>query len=104
MSNYKYCADSKICLRPFQTCNPDPKKNETFYTRETGCPITKKCQISVDGNFFIDYGLRSQGGLDTSTDGQIKFEDLSLQKVKTTPDAFPCAMVFHNLPKKELTF
>ena len=108
MSNYRYCAESKICVRNFQACSNStltktPGVPQAQYTRDTGCPVTKKCKISVDGNFFIDSALRSEGGLDTSLDGQIKFDDMSLQKVKSDASSFPCAMVFYNLPKKELT-
>ncbi len=104
MSNYKYCADSRVCIRSIQSCsNRSAGVPQTQYTRESGCPVTKKCMISVDGNFFIDTGLKSEGGFDTSLDGQMKFDDLSLDKAKKEASSFPCAMVFYNLPKKELT-
>ena len=57
----------------------------------------------MDGNFFIDTGLKSEGGLDTSFDGFFKVDDLSLDRVKQDSSSFPCAMTFYNLPKKELT-
>ena len=53
MSNYKYCAVQKKCVALATQCN----KNETFYLKEIGCPVTQKCDIGVDGNFFLDTGL-----------------------------------------------
>ena len=53
MSNYKYCAVQKKCIALATQCN----KNETFYLKDIGCPVTQKCDIGVDGNFFLDTGL-----------------------------------------------
>ena len=100
MSNYRFCAVQKKCIAFNAQCNPD----ETFYIREMGCPVTKKCDIGIDGNFFLDTGLAVQGGLDTSNDGQIKFNNMTIDIVKRNPNDFPCAMVLYNVPKKELTF
>ena len=100
MSNYKYCAVQKKCVALATQCN----MNETFYLKDIGCPVTQKCDIGVDGNFFLDTGLATKGGLDTSNDGQMRFSNMTFDFVKKNPSKFPCAMVLYNLPKKELTF
>ncbi len=53
MSNYKFCAVQKKCVTLTTPCNT----NETFYLKDIGCPVTQKCNIGVDGNFFLDTGL-----------------------------------------------
>ena len=100
MSNYRYCAVQKKCIAINAQCNVD----ETQYTRGDGCPVTKKCDIGVDGNFFLDTGLQIQGGLDTSKDNEIRFKNMTIDIVRANPNNFPCAMVLFNIPKKELNF
>ena len=100
MSNYRYCAVQKKCIAINAQCNA----NETQYTRGDGCPVTKKCDIGVDGNFFLDTGLQIQGGLDTSKDNEIRFKNMTIDIDRANPNNFPCAMVLFNIPKKELNF
>ena len=97
--------ETKTCIKLTQSCNGNSSSNgaQVSYLRETGCPVKKKCQIGVDGEFFIGMKNSTEGGIDTTSDGQIKFEDISIDKVRQDSSLFPCAMVFYNLPKKDLT-
>ena len=102
MNNYKYCGAKKTCVKISESC--DQKESNMEYIREKGCPIEKKCNLGINGNFYIDTGNAASGGLDTSLDNSIRLSDLTLSRVKDNPSNFPCALVLYNIPKKELNF
>ena len=98
MNNYKYCAVKQICVPATVICNN--KTNETEYTNVTGCPVVNKCDLGMDGNFFIDTGNAAMGGLDTSLDSSFIFKDLNTTNIAKNSSMFPCALVIYNLPSK----
>ena len=78
--------------------------NETSYTTDTGCPVKSKCNLGLNGNYYIDTGNSANGGLDTSVDSQLTLSYFNQSTINKNPDAFPCALVLYNFPNKQLDF
>ena len=64
----------------------------------TGCPVNNKCDLGINGTYFIDTGLAASGGLDTSIDNYVVLQSLNATTMALNPSFFPCALVLYNVP------
>lgn len=102
MNGYRYCSKQEGCIPINYVCSN--KTNETSYTLTTGCPVKSKCDLGLNGTFYIDTGNAASGGLDTSVDNQIVLTSMSPETIASNPEAFPCSLVIYNFPGKALNF
>ncbi|TNV76330.1 hypothetical protein FGO68_gene14073 [Halteria grandinella] len=109
MSNFKYCETAQSCIYPNTTCpNKTGAKGviilDNEFTNLTGCPINDKCEVGLNGNWYLDTGNAAQGGLDTSVDSYVRLNYFNSTTISQNASKFPCSITIHNFPKKELTF
>ena len=83
MNNYKYCSVKNTCIKADIICNNATKERE--FTNVTGCPITQKCDLGLNGTFFIDTGNAASGGLDTSVDNHFRFLSFNASTIAKSP-------------------
>jgi hypothetical protein len=77
MNNFKYCQTAKICIPANNSCptKAGPKGSviyDTENTNLTGCPVYTRCEVGLNGNWYIDSGNAASGGLDTSVDSSVR--------------------------------
>ena len=66
--------------------------------------MKSKCDLGLNGTFYIDTGNAASGGLDTSVDNQIVLTSMTPETIANNPEAFPCSLVIYNFPGKALNF
>ena len=88
-NNYVYCAEQMQCVNATQSCIG------IQYTNITGCPVTSKCNVGIDGFLRIDNNSSHYGALNTIKNGLINI---------TAPAHNPCSLVLQNPYHKYLTW